>query len=688
MIISKIKYFIVVIIVCFAIEGKAQVFNASQVKASYLVNFIKHINWNEELGIKAYKIGIIGEDSVLFDLMTSYSQKYRINGLIMLVNKTDIESLSSFNVIYVCNSEKDKAKVIYESINNHTLLVTDEYDDIDYSMINIYKSNSKILFKINPINTQNRDFELNARLVSYLIKSKDELIKIAVEAEVENQRLHQEQSLQKELIIELKNDLNQKTQEVESLKKDVAFLSGEIEKLKRKLNVYRSDNIHLDEEKQELLADFESQQMLLEEKKIILKQREEDIKRKEEEMRKQQKQLVQQEGILKMQNAEIQENQLEIFKQKRKLESQGDAMAQQRKVLFLTITLIALMIFSTFFTLRGLRIKKKANLKLQEKNRAIEEQKQEIIQKSDEIKRSEEELMIINESLVFQKDSLDRKNKEVQKQAEMLKARNNKIKEQTEELRITNDSLASQKEELEEANALKDRMFSIIGHDLRGPIGNFRSFLDLLLRQDDYSDTESIKRVLSTMLKSAGATFNLLENLLMWARNQRGAIEMNPEIIELNELFENNIHLLSQSANAKNITLENELDDELFAYCDENMINTVIRNLISNAIKFTPQDGTITLSAFFLNANSFNSENKRVEICIEDTGLGISQENIDKILSKKTTFTTNGTNNEKGSGLGLMLVQDFISRNNGTFTVESELGKGSRFIFTLPIFAS
>lgn len=240
----------------------------------------------------------------------------------------------------------------------------------------------------------------------------------------------------------------------------------------------------------------------------------------------------------------------------------------------------------------------------------------------------------------------------------------------------TNRELSQTNEALKKANAMRDKMFSIIGHDLRNPIGGGASLLEMLANEPCPFDEEGKHAALVSLRDSMKSAHQLLENLLSWARNQVGEVACNPEHVDLDHIVADIVHLMSSVASAKQISLAQNLPNGLAVYADRNMLDTVLRNLVGNAIKFTPKDGRITIEGS-MNNDGF------IRLCVADTGMGISPENIGRLF-KDTTFTTYGTNNEKGGGLGLNICREFVVRNGGTIGVESVLGRGSRFFFTLP----
>jgi len=236
--------------------------------------------------------------------------------------------------------------------------------------------------------------------------------------------------------------------------------------------------------------------------------------------------------------------------------------------------------------------------------------------------------------------------------------------------------LLEQANSLKELNATKDKFFSIIAHDLKNPFNAILGFSDMLKNEVHNLDIDSIVKFTSYINTSARRAFRLLENLLEWARMQQGSIPYKPKTILLAELTENEIENLKHSADRKNITLINDIKEENIVFADEEMLSTVIRNLISNAIKFTPINGKVNIEAV-LNAD-------KVDISVSDTGIGMNKETIGKLFRIETSFTSTGTDKEIGSGLGLLLCKEFVEKHGGKILVESEEGKGSRFSFSIP----
>jgi PAS domain S-box-containing protein len=243
--------------------------------------------------------------------------------------------------------------------------------------------------------------------------------------------------------------------------------------------------------------------------------------------------------------------------------------------------------------------------------------------------------------------------------------------------KIAEEALKNSEEKLLELNATKDKFFSIIAHDLKSPFNGILGFSDLLKDEARDMDIDSIVAYANIINSTAKQTFKLLENLLDWARLQQGGFHFESKTLSLNYIIRVGCEDLKYTADQKNITLINGIKNEIIITADERMVDSVIRNLISNAIKFTPKGGKIDVNAIV--------KNDRVEISVSDTGVGMTRETIDKLFKIETSFTSRGTENEKGSGLGLLLCKDFVEQHGGTICAESVLGKGSKLIFSIPL---
>lgn len=244
-------------------------------------------------------------------------------------------------------------------------------------------------------------------------------------------------------------------------------------------------------------------------------------------------------------------------------------------------------------------------------------------------------------------------------------------------LKEVNEKIELQNTQLQELNATKDKFFSIISHDIKGPLNSLTSFSSMLTNHFDALSKEEIQMLATDSDKSLKNLFAMLENLLEWARSQTGNIEFKPEIFDLNTLLAENKALLEGQAQNKRITILHDGTKQIKTQAHKNSINTVIRNLLSNSIKFTPEGGAISLEA--------KGENQQVVVSISDTGVGMRKEIVDRLFRIDAKHSTKGTANEKGTGLGLILCKEFVEKNGGRIWVTSEEGKGSVFYFSLPV---
>jgi PAS domain S-box-containing protein len=230
-------------------------------------------------------------------------------------------------------------------------------------------------------------------------------------------------------------------------------------------------------------------------------------------------------------------------------------------------------------------------------------------------------------------------------------------------------------EQLMESIETKNMLFSIIAHDLRGPIGNIISILDLITNDKGLDEAEK-NEFLDNLKKTSESTFRLLENLLTWSRSQSNTILLSPTQFNINKVINGTVELLSTAAEQKEIILTTKIEGNYSVFADVDSAGMIVRNLISNAIKFTPKGGSVTIST--------SDNGRQIEVEVADTGVGMKKEIVDALFTSKPVSSTFGTNREKGSGLGLILCKDFVKRNGGRIRVESVLGKGTKFVFTLP----
>jgi signal transduction histidine kinase len=244
-----------------------------------------------------------------------------------------------------------------------------------------------------------------------------------------------------------------------------------------------------------------------------------------------------------------------------------------------------------------------------------------------------------------------------------------KVKARTRELEIY-------AAELKELNATKDKFFGIIAHDLKNPLSSLIGASELLINYVNQLDKDNILNISMLLHGSAQQGYALLENLLEWSMTQTGKLEFYPKKIILNEVIKDVISIFKTQATNKNVDLQCKINGILEAEIDKNLISSVLRNLLSNAIKFTPKNGKVFIHAHKVHEN--------IEISVKDTGIGIPENIGNNIFRIDVKYTREGTEQEKGTGLGLLLCREFIERHGGKIWVESKLGEGSEFKFTIP----
>ena len=259
----------------------------------------------------------------------------------------------------------------------------------------------------------------------------------------------------------------------------------------------------------------------------------------------------------------------------------------------------------------------------------------------------------------------------------LIHQRTNKIlKVQYREIKKAHKQLQISENNLMELNATKDKFFSIISHDLKNPFASVLSISELLDDSFENTDEKELKYGVKKIRETNQHIYSLLENLLTWSKSQRGKLTIEAGKFNLSKVIETNVNLLKLAAEKKNITIEASVKDELCAFGDREMISTVIRNLLTNAVKFTQEDKSIQIKV------DVSDEVNKVSII--DQGVGISPDNIERLFKIEDKIKTDGTAGEKGTGLGLIICQEFVENNHGIIEVTSTPGKGSTFSFTVP----
>ncbi len=253
------------------------------------------------------------------------------------------------------------------------------------------------------------------------------------------------------------------------------------------------------------------------------------------------------------------------------------------------------------------------------------------------------------------------------------------IKELDEQsIQLQSRQIETDNQRLQELNKKKDKFFSIIAHDLKNPLSALIQLGHILQKDYDKLPVDTRHEMIESMAESATKTYSLLENLLLWSRSETGRIQVHPAQVGLNHVVQDTLQLLQENIKQKQISVQLHLQDELYAYCDLNMIQTVVRNLISNAIKYVHKEGSLHIS---LQQDERTNE---IVLAVEDNGVGIDPEIAAHIFDLDNDYSTKGTNNEIGTGLGLKICKEFVQMNQGSISVKSEVMQGSTFFVSLP----
>ena len=278
-------------------------------------------------------------------------------------------------------------------------------------------------------------------------------------------------------------------------------------------------------------------------------------------------------------------------------------------------------------------------------------------------------LVLLAASLWYSRLKLKNKNRELESLHSDISDKQDKIQKQ-------NARLDKQNLELKELNKTKDKLVSIIAHDFRGPFNSLMGYLNIITEQYDQLPEQQKRNMLTELQQVSHRTYDHVNNLLDWSATQRNLLTNNPENIDIVPLANQVIQLIEQDIRAKEIRVQNNLPSRLHCYADPKLLRSVLINLINNAVKYTPDNGQITLEG--------SQEASQTWFCVTDTGIGIPEEKLNGLFQLSTDYRQEGTNGEKGHGLGLITVKEFISLMEGSLHVSSEPGKGSTFCFYLP----
>ncbi|MBN1186398.1 MAG: hypothetical protein JXB49_29250 [Bacteroidales bacterium] len=329
---------------------------------------------------------------------------------------------------------------------------------------------------------------------------------------------------------------------------------------------------------------------------------------------------------------------------------------------------VALGVLAIFFTIFILRIRSLNRQKtlLEEK---VEERTKDLYEANIQLKEQAEALNSTNTQLEERQMQVEEQAEELETQKNELERTQGKILEQAAELEVSNIHLR-------QLNSTKDKFFSIIAHDLKNPFQSIMGFVGLLKLKYDELAEEKKRKYIDLAYSSTMSIYQLLENLLTWSRSQLNTITFKRSQINLKEIIEDSMNFISQNIVGKEVEFKVNCQDSVIVFVDDNMIKTILRNLLSNAYKYTDSGGIISVTC--LNKEGY------VEISVADTGIGMSTDDVDMLFKIDVSFTKPGIQGEKGTGLGLMLCKEFVEKHGGKIWVESQPGKGSKFSFTIP----
>lgn len=260
----------------------------------------------------------------------------------------------------------------------------------------------------------------------------------------------------------------------------------------------------------------------------------------------------------------------------------------------------------------------------------------------------------------------------------MVQRKTSDLQREIDERKKIEESLRTSEQKLMELNANKDKFFKIIAHDLRNPVNVTLGFSELLTKNYQSYDDEKKLKFIDSIYQATSNINNLLENLLQWSLAQSGKISVHPVAVNLHEVIRTNLVLLEENLDVKEIVAEMSVSPSQLVWVDHDMLETIVRNMLTNAIKFTPKGGKITI-------RTIEPVNNHIDICFSDTGIGMTPEQVETLFKMESTSTSRGTEGEKGTGLGLMLCREFVEKNKGKIWVESKVNEGSRFFIRLPV---
>jgi signal transduction histidine kinase len=599
----------------------------SKLKTIYTYQFVQNIEWPSEQSIDSFSIAVFTNDPLLIqDFIEISRTKTLKNKPISIKIIDDILQITKPypNIIYVeKNFNEDLIKLFKIIENSPVLVITEEYDIKSLVMINLFyvdKQNVKLEFEVNK---NSIEVQHKLRILPKLLLLGGSKIDVALLYKKQEELLENAYEKVKKFQLEIDGQqelIDFQHKEIDEQKKAIKVQQIEIENQQFRINSQKNS---LDT----LINEVEKQRQMISANLIILKIHQTEIEQQQKQKIIENEEMVKRNEVLEKQKIEIQNQIQKIDSQSNILDLQQKRIQTQKWFLFLSFAVVFLTLFLIYFIYRGYRSKHTANKLLEEKNISIQD-------------------------------------------------KNEEIEAYNEELKVTNDELNFQKKNLEIANATKDKFFGIISHDLRNPFNLLLGLSELLVEQINAAEYDKSKEIAEKINQTSSVAFDLLENLLTWSRSQTGQIQFNPSNLNIRDVIDTNILLLKSSAENKGIYLSSSLTDDLYVHADKNMLLTVLRNLLTNAIKFSRNSDKIIVKT--------EEKDDCIIIHVLDTGIGIDKHVIEKLFKVNENVKTDGTANERGTGLGLILCKEFIDWHQGRIWVESKKGIGSRFSFTLP----
>ncbi|NVO09340.1 MAG: DUF4154 domain-containing protein [Bacteroidales bacterium] len=606
----------------------------SKIKTVYTYQFVQNIEWPQENVLDSFRIAVCSNNPALIEDFMEISRTKTLKGRpisIKVINDISRITKPFPNTIYVEENFNEDLIKLFRKIGNYPVLViTEEYDIKDLVMINLYyvdKQNVRLEFEVNKNAIEEQH---SLRILPKLLLLGGSKIDVALLYKKQEELLKNAYEKVKKFQLEIDNQqklIDSQHKEIDEQKEAIAIQKLEIDNQQLKITSQKNS---LDT----LINEVEKQRQMMSINLIILKEHQREIEQQQKQKIIENEEMVKRNEILEKQKIEIQSQQQKIDNQVNILDLQQKRIQAQKWFLFLSFTVVFLTLFLIYFIYRGYKSKKNANKLLEESNISIQH-------KNEEIEAYNEELKVTNDELNFQKEEI-----------------------------------FVQKDKLEIVNATKDKFFGIIAHDLRNPFNLLLGLSELLVEQISAAEYDKSKEVADKINQTSSVAFDLLENLLTWSRSQTGQIQFCPSNLNLKDVIDTNILLLKNSAESKGILLSSAITENLYVYADKNMLLTTLRNLLTNAIKFSRNNDKISVEA--------DENDDFITIHVLDTGVGIDDHVIEKLFKVNEHVKTEGTANERGTGLGLILCKEFIDWHQGRIWVESKKGIGSRFSFILP----